>query len=116
MDAPSVAVSHDGKKVATAWMDQRTGERAAYLLLPSGQEVRLGAANASQSHPNVTIDAEQGTWAVWEERGGAWGRSPSGEVTQLASAGQFPVVAWSEKTGALVAWEVEGGALLRRWP
>ncbi len=124
MDAPSVAVTSDGKKVAVAWMDQRSGKRNTWLRLPNGKEIPLAnAAGAQQGHPNVTLDASGNVWAVWTEIGGGeraiYGLAPKAKravrISEEADVG-FPVIAWSEKTGAVVAYEVGGGVVVRRWP
>jgi hypothetical protein len=124
MDAPSVAVSPDGKKLAVAWMDGREGERAAWLRLPPAKEIRLRADPSKlQEHPQLAMDASGGVWVVWEEASGrderVYGLSPGAQTPVLLSGeegGRFPVVAWSEKTGAIVAYETSEGVQVRRWP
>ena len=126
MDAPSVAVAPDGKKIAVTWMDQRTGRRNAWLRLPSGKEIPLASAtDAQQGHASVTLDAAGEAWAVWTEIGGGgraiYGFAPGAKrAVRVSGDGDgevgFPVIAWSEKTGAVVAYEVGGGVVVRRWP
>jgi len=124
MDAPSVAVSPDGKKLAVAWMDGREGERAAWLQLPTGKEIGLaGEPETRKGHPNVAMDAAGGVFAVWDESGESrhrvYGLAPGAERALLLSGedqARFPVIAWSERTGAVVAYETSDGARVLRWP
>jgi len=126
MDAPSIAVTPDGKKLAVAWMDQRAGRRNAWLRAPSGKEIPLAAApDAQQGQASVALDADGAPWAVWTEIGGGgraiYGIGPGAKTPiRLSSPDEdevgFAVVAWSEKTGPLVAYEASGGIVVRRWP
>ena len=74
MDAPAVAVSHDGKTMAAAWMDMRSG--------PNNRDVQWTLGSAGKFAPEVTVNddktglqghaslavAADGTvWCAWED-------------------------------------------------
>lgn len=74
MDAPAVAVSRDGKKVALAWMDQRAGgnNRRVFWTMTSGgtfgKETPLAEiVKGIQGHPSIAIDATGALHAAWED-------------------------------------------------
>jgi len=74
MDAPAVAVSRDGKKVAAAWMDQRAGgnNRRVFWTLasggPFGRETPLAEIGMGiQGHPAIAIDYNGALHAAWED-------------------------------------------------
>lgn len=71
MDAPAVAVSHDGKTVAAAWMDTRAGTRDVHWTL-GGPEVPVHDDPAGlQGHPSLAVTKEGVVWCAWEDgRGG----------------------------------------------
>ena len=72
MDAPAVAVSNDGKKVAAAWMDMRAGNRDVQWTVGSAGKfapettVHDDAKNV-QGHPSLAFDAEGTAWCAWED-------------------------------------------------
>jgi len=74
MDAPAVAVSNDGKKMAAAWMDMRAGKNdrdvqwtvgAAGKFAPeaSAADVTTG----TQGHPSLAFDKDGTAWCAWED-------------------------------------------------
>src|SRR5262245_9384961 len=74
MDAPAVAVSRDGKKIAAAWMDQRVGgnNRRVYWTMTSGgtfgRETPFAEIGKGiQGHPAIAIDAGGALHAAWED-------------------------------------------------
>lgn len=76
MDAPAVAVTSDGKKIAVAWMDTRAGNRdVQWTVATNGRfapETTVHDATANvQGHPSLCFDAEGTAWCAWEDaRGG----------------------------------------------
>lgn len=76
MDAPAVAVSNDGKKVAAAWMDMRAGNRDVLWTVGTAGKFSPEApahddAANTQGHPSLAFDAEGTAWCAWEDcRGG----------------------------------------------
>ena len=76
MDAPAVAVSNDGKKIAAAWMDMRAGNRdVQWTIGVAGKfapetTVHDDTKN-TQGHPSLAFDTEGTAWCAWEDsRGG----------------------------------------------
>ena len=74
MDAPAVAVSRDGKKVAAAWMDQRAGgnNRRVFWTLassgPFGKETPLAEIGKGiQGRPAIAIESNGALHAAWED-------------------------------------------------
>lgn len=78
MDAPAVAVSHDGKTMAAAWMDMRSGpnNRDVQWTLGTGgkfaPEVTVNDDKAGlQGHASLAVAADGTVWCAWEDgRGG----------------------------------------------
>ncbi len=77
MSAPAVAVSRDGKKFASAWMDERSGKGKRRVYWSVGDspalkgELPVGAATVvgTQDHPSLVFDESGTLWAAWEQRG-----------------------------------------------
>jgi len=74
MDAPQVAVSRDGRKIATAWMDFRTGTASRHVQWTIGSGGKFGpevstsdAERGGQGHPSLAFDAEGVAWCAWED-------------------------------------------------
>lgn len=74
MDAPAVAVSNDGKKIAVAWMDKRSGgnNRDVYWTIGiSGKfapETPVHDTNQGlQGHPSLVFDRKGTAWCAWED-------------------------------------------------
>ena len=74
MDAPAVAVSRDGKKVALAWMDTREDGRNRNLYWTVGSPGRFPPetrvheeTRGVQGHPSLTFDASGNAWCAWED-------------------------------------------------
>jgi hypothetical protein len=78
MDAPAVAVTSDGKKIAAAWMDTRSGGNnrdVQWTVINGGKPLPESPAsddtNGIQGHPSLAFDAEGTAWCAWEDsRGG----------------------------------------------
>jgi hypothetical protein len=70
MDAPAVAVSNDGRRLAAAWMDLRAGGRDVYWTvgepgrLPPETLAHDDTRNA-QGHPSLAFDAAGIAWCAW---------------------------------------------------
>ena len=74
MDAPAVAVSRDGKKVAAAWMDERTGrnDRQVYWTQSTGGAFRKESLlpddpKGLKGHPSIALDSGGAFHAAWED-------------------------------------------------
>jgi hypothetical protein len=74
MDAPAVAVSRDGTRIAAAWMDFRSGgnQRHVQWALASGGKFASETSpgddpRGGQGHPSVAYDAEGTAWCAWED-------------------------------------------------
>jgi hypothetical protein len=74
MDAPQVAVSRDGKQIATAWMDFRTGSASRHVQWTIGSGGKFGpeistsdAEKGGQGHPSLVFDADNVAWCAWED-------------------------------------------------
>ncbi len=124
MDAPAVAVSSDGKKIAAAWMDVRSGANNRDVQWTSGAPARLPPESGVhddprglQGHPSLAIAADGTAWCAWEDaRGGPndpriYARdSKSGKETAVSSPSEgkagFPALA---AAGGLVAVAYEAG-------
>jgi hypothetical protein len=75
MSAPAVAISRDGKRVAAAWMDQRSGKDARdvfWAFVDAGKvgldEVVHAEAKGDQDHPSLAFDEAGAAWIAWEDR------------------------------------------------
>ena len=73
-DAPSLAVSADGKTVAAAWMDTRDLDTDANVYLAFARDGKFAResrvnddARYYQGHPSVALDAEGVAWVAWED-------------------------------------------------
>ncbi len=114
MSAPAVAVSPDGKKVAAAWMDERTGKKVCKVFWAISSSTAFTedspvdpSTSHIQNHPALVIDASETVWAAWEDedrsgRQTIWIRSSAkgtrdGKAVQLSDASQgnasFPALA-----------------------
>jgi hypothetical protein len=74
MDAPAVAVSSDGKKLAVAWMDMRSEgkDRNVYWSLAttgrfSDEQSIADDARNVQGHPSLCMDDDLNVHAAWED-------------------------------------------------
>lgn len=72
MDAPAVAVSNDGKRIAAAWMDMRAGNRDVQWTVGTAGRFAPEAtvhddAKNVQGHPSLAFDAEGTAWCAWED-------------------------------------------------
>jgi len=74
MDAPQVAVSRDGTKIATAWMDFRAGTNLRHVQWSVGAGGRVPPetsasddAKGGQGHPSLAFDAGGVVWCAWED-------------------------------------------------
>ena len=120
MDAPAVAVSRDGKKIAVAWMDMRSGrnEREVYWTFMEGAKSEKPLADDSKGlkgHPSIAMD-DKGLHAAWEDmRSGTqrihYRRSDGKDVPVSPEKGKasFPSLACGKVTG--VAFEYGDNAV-----
>jgi hypothetical protein len=120
MDAPAVAVSADGKTIATAWMDQRRGrqERDVWWRVirdgrPGPEMALADDAAGIQGHTALAVDARGVVHAVWESEGKIWYRTSerSKEIGSEGGATQPSLATNGERV--VVAYEIRGGAAVR---
>ena len=122
MDAPSVAVSNDGKKTVVAWMDMRSDGRNRDVQWTLGIRGKFApettvhdAKQGVQGHPSVTFDASGTAWCAWEDgRAGGNGiriyaihsKKPVNFQVSSDTEGKagFPVLA-AGKAGVAVVYE-----------
>jgi hypothetical protein len=123
MDAPAVAVSRDGKKLAVAWMDLRAGgnNRQVYWTFASrgafAMESPVGDdPKGVKGHPSLAIDSQGIIHAAWEDfRSGVLRiryRSSDGKdiaVSPEKGKASFPSLACGKVVG--VAYELEGNVV-----
>jgi hypothetical protein len=128
MDAPTVAVSDDGKKFAVGWMGNPGGkDRDVYWAVSAagGQlpgEALLGEKpDGVQGHPSAGADSAGVFYIAWEDaRGGkpaVWLlTSASGAKPERLSAegveATYPSVSAGKSVG--VVWEQGGNAEFRK--
>lgn len=74
MDAPAVAVSSDGKKIAAAWMDMRAGNNNRDVQWTVGVGGKFppeapvhDVSTGTQGHPSLVFDKEGTAWCAWED-------------------------------------------------
>jgi hypothetical protein len=74
MDAPAVAVSNDGKKVAAAWMDMRAGKNDRDVQWTIGGGGKFApettvhdVGTGTQGHPSLVFDRDNVAWCAWED-------------------------------------------------
>ena len=123
MDAPAVAVSRDGKKLAAAWMDERSGrnDRQVYWTQSSGGAFRKESLLADdpkglKGHPSIAMDSGGAFHAAWEDmRSGVQQiryRSAGGKDVAISpekGKASFPSLACGKIVG--VAFELNGDAV-----
>ena len=123
MDAPAVAVTRDGKKLACAWMDQRVGgnNRRVFWSQTSGgsfapESPIAEIARGIQGHPSIAFDAAGTLHAAWEDFPAdvqrIHYRRSDGESVAISPAkgkASFPSLACGKVVG--VAFEFGGDAV-----
>jgi hypothetical protein len=118
MDAPAVAVTRDGKKVAAAWMDTRLGgnNRQIYWTMTGRPEAALADdPKGVKGHPSIAFDDRGRLHAAWEDfRSGVLRihyRGAGKDVALSPGKGNasFPSLACGNKTVG-VAFEHDGRA------
>src|SRR5262245_52465148 len=74
MDAPAVAVSNDGKKMAAAWMDMRAGKNDRDVQWTVGAAGKFApetsvadVTTGTQGHPSLAFDKDGIAWCAWED-------------------------------------------------
>jgi hypothetical protein len=75
LDGPAVAVSTDGKVIASAWMDMRESDTDAnvyYTFVRDGKPVSPDfrandLAAFYQGRPSIALDADTTAWIAWED-------------------------------------------------
>lgn len=120
MSAPAVAVSKDGKKTGSAWMDESSGkgERRVYWSLDRGSAAAIvgpvdPAGEGTQDHPALAITKHDVFWAAWDvkHRGGrrrVWFRSsrenspPTGVTEDALGDCAYPALAAGGEVVGLV--------------
>jgi hypothetical protein len=121
MDAPAVAVSADGKRIAVAWMDQRTGNNQRDVWWRVAKDGKFGAeaslhekADGLQAHPALAVDAKGVVHAAWEDgREGPtrvmYATSEKKENVALSGGGRagFPSLACGPDF-VVAVWEQDG--------
>lgn len=126
MDAPTVAVSDDGKKFAVGWMGQPSDkDRDVFWAVSGGgalpPEVRLpDDPKSAQGHPTSGADREGVFHIAWEDgRGGRtaiyYATSKPGAKNQRLSAdgveATYPSLSAGKSLG--IVWEQDGGVEFR---
>ena len=101
MDAPAVAVSRDGKKLAAAWMDLRAGknDRQVFWTVTSAGTFRKETPLADdpkgqKGHPSIAMDAKGTVHAAWEDA-----RSGTQRIRYRSSDGMEKDIALSPESG-----------------
>jgi hypothetical protein len=74
MDAPSVAVTRDGKKRVVAWMDMHADGKNRDVEWVFEQDGKFGqemvvndVLQGQQGHPSVVFDSDERAWCAWED-------------------------------------------------
>ncbi|HVR74937.1 MAG TPA: hypothetical protein VMT52_11420 [Planctomycetota bacterium] len=74
MSAPAVAVSRDGKRIAAAWMDERTRKDDRRVYWSAAESMRFTedapvdpSSKVRQDHPAITMDGSGTIWIAWEQ-------------------------------------------------
>lgn len=74
MSAPAVAVSPDGKRIAAAWMDERTRKDDRRVYWSAAESMKLTedapvdpSSKVRQDHPSITMDGSGAVWIAWEQ-------------------------------------------------
>lgn len=100
MDAPAVAVSADGKKLAFGWMDMRNraGDRDVWWLLPgrSREEALAEKSDGEQGHVSLAMDEDGTVYAAWYSETNVVVRSsksPRNDIVNTEAAANYPSIA-----------------------
>jgi hypothetical protein len=74
MDAPAVAVSRDGTRIAAAWMDFRAGGNLRHVQWTVAIGGKFGPEispsddpKGGQGHPSLALDKDGTAWCAWED-------------------------------------------------
>jgi hypothetical protein len=128
MDAPAVAVSGDGKRLAVAWMDYRNGRTDRDVWWVTTQGGRLTAESAPgtdtgglQSHPALCVDERGAVHAAWEDGRGTpttiyYRASDAKEDVAVGTGGGrcgYPSIACG-KPGVVIAYETHDKRVMCR--
>ncbi|HZN59397.1 MAG TPA: sialidase family protein [Planctomycetota bacterium] len=122
MSAPAVAASADGKKVAAAWMDERSGKKERRLHWAVAEAMNFTSdtpiepdRKVLQDHPALAFDAAGTLWAAWEEndrsspqtiRAAQLGKVGASVASDAAlGPASFPSVASRARGGVVVVYE-----------
>lgn len=121
MDAPTVAVSDDGKKFAVGWMgNPREKDRdvlwavsAAGEQLPQ-ETLASESADGVQGHPIAGADRSGVFHLAWEDARGIWYRTSeaASKPERLTAEGAWPSLSAGKSVG--VAWEQGGNAEFKK--
>ena len=128
MDAPTVAVSDDGKKFAVGWMGTPDGKDRDVFWTISGAGGQMppetllpDKPNGVQGHASVGVDASGVFHIAWEDaqsgKTGIWARSsaPGAKVERLSADGAeatYPSLSAGKSVG--IVWEQNGGVEFRK--
>lgn len=116
MDAPAVAVTRDGKRLTTAWMDASGGDGNRNVLWSVGgsaQSVVHSDLKGEQGHPTVAVDNAGIFHLAWEDSRGGKSKimylssMPKAKEQEIsADGGTQPSIAAGKSVG--LAWEQDG--------
>lgn len=96
MDAPAVAVSADGKTIAVAWMDMRSGreERDVFWRVlrkgkTEGETALDDSREGVQGHVALAMGEKGEIHAFWESEGAIrYRRSEGGEIATVSESAE----------------------------
>jgi uncharacterized protein (DUF1684 family) len=119
MDAPAVAVSADGKKIASGWMDMRNraNDRDVWWVLPGRKaEVPLAEkTDGNQGNVSLAMDADATVYAAWHSDGKVvvcTSKDPKNDIISTESDANWPCVA-VRGTAKVVVYQCARGVVLR---
>lgn len=99
MDAPAVAVSADGKKMACGWMDMRNraNDRDVWWVLPGKKaEAALSeTTDGNQGNVSLALDGDGTVYAAWHSEGKVvvcTSKNPKNDIISTENNSNFPSV------------------------
>lgn len=122
MDAPAVAVSADGKKIAFGWMDMRNraNDRDVWWVTPGKKaEVALSEkTDGNQGNVALALDTDGVAYAAWHSDGNVvvcTSKSPKNDIISTEADANFPSVGVNGKV-KVVVYECRRGIVCRALP